>query len=107
MWVRIPGCSPSRHFSDQLAYWVIPEYATGMKLAISIPDPLAEAVDAFAKHRGLPRSRIIASAIADYLARQAPSRVTERLDAVYALERDSLDTGVAAAGRRLLRETAW
>lgn len=79
----------------------------GMKLAISIPDPIAEAVDALAKHRGLPRSRVIASAIADYLARQAPSKVTERLDAVYALERGSLDAGVLAAARQLLVESEW
>ncbi len=96
---REPGCG--------LAPRVIPEYATSMKLAISIPDPLAEAVDAFAKRRGLPRSRIIASAIADYLARQAPSKVTERLDAVYALERDAGDAGVLAAGRRLLEQSKW
>ncbi len=79
----------------------------GMKLAISIPDPLAQAVDALAKHRRLPRSRIIASAIADYLARQAPSKVTERLDAVYALDRDSLDSDILATGCRLLRESEW
>jgi metal-responsive CopG/Arc/MetJ family transcriptional regulator len=78
-----------------------------MKLAISLPDPLAEAVDALAKRRGLPRSRIIASAIADYLARQAPSKVTERLDAVYALDRDSLNRDILAAGRKLLSESEW
>jgi len=78
-----------------------------MKLAISIPDPIAAAVDALAKRRGLPRSRIIASAIADYLARQAPSKVTERLDAVYARERGTLDDSLRAAQRALLRDSEW
>ncbi len=78
-----------------------------MKVAISIPDPLAKAVDALARHRRLPRSRVIAVAIADYLARQAPSKVTERLDAVYALERGHVDPALVAAQRVLLERVEW
>ena len=78
-----------------------------MKLAISIPDPLGKAVNALAAHRGLPRSRVIATAIADYLARQSPSKVTERLDAVYALERGELDTALSAVQRKSLTHSAW
>jgi len=78
-----------------------------MKLTISIPDPLAKAVNALAAHRGLPRSRVIATAIADYVARQAPSKVTERLDAVYALEGGELDAALSAAQRKSLTRSEW
>jgi metal-responsive CopG/Arc/MetJ family transcriptional regulator len=78
-----------------------------MKIAISLPDPLADAVDAFAAAKGLPRSRVIANALVDYLARQSPSKVTERLNAVYALERDGLDAPIAESQRRQLKNSEW
>jgi len=78
-----------------------------MKIAISLPDPLAETIDALARRRGLARSRLIAAALMEYVARHAPSTVTDRLDAVYAKERGELDPALAAASEDVLHRSAW
>jgi metal-responsive CopG/Arc/MetJ family transcriptional regulator len=62
-----------------------------MKTAISIPDPLFEAGEQFAKHMGLSRSELYAVALQEYLQAHRGDRITEKLDAVYADEDSSLD----------------
>ena len=80
-----------------------------MKTAISIPNPLFEAAEAFARERGVSRSELYATAVAEYLELHAHHQVKERLDAVYAVERGGLDEGVAAMQRRSVAEDdeAW
>ena len=55
-----------------------------MKTAISLPDDLFAAVDVLARKLGIPRSRLVAEALAEYVAKHRHARVTEQLDAVYA-----------------------
>jgi len=62
-----------------------------MKTAISIPDPLFEAAEQFAKRMGLSRSQLYAVALQEYLQTHKREQVTKRLDAVYADEDSSLD----------------
>ena len=78
-----------------------------MKTAVSLPDDLFEAADALARKQGLTRSRLFATAVADYVARHRSSRVTERLNEVYATEDSSLDAGLQAAQDRTLRRSEW
>lgn len=59
-----------------------------MKTAISLPDPLFEATNAFAQRLGIPRSQVIAQALREYLEHQQQQSLTESLNAVYA-EADS------------------
>lgn len=78
-----------------------------MKTAISLPDDLIQAADALARKLGLSRSRLIATAVAEFVARHRTGRVTERLDAVYSTEDSALDPGVQKAQRRSVKRSEW
>ena len=86
---------------------VIPWYTRGMKTAISLPDELFASVDALARKLGLSRSRLIAEALAEYLAKHRTSRVTERLNAVYASDEAVVDKALQKAQRRAVRRSEW
>ena len=62
-----------------------------MKTAISIPDPLFEAAEQFAKRMGLSRSELYAVALQEYLQTHKLDQITQQLDAVYADQDSSLD----------------
>jgi metal-responsive CopG/Arc/MetJ family transcriptional regulator len=78
-----------------------------MKTAISMPDALFEAVDALARKLGMSRSRLVATAVTEYMAKHRSSRVTERLDAVYSGEASRSEAAMAKAQRRTLRRSEW
>jgi metal-responsive CopG/Arc/MetJ family transcriptional regulator len=78
-----------------------------MKTAISLPDDLFAAVDALARRFGVPRSRLVAEALAEYVAKHKGSRVTEQLDAVYSVEHSKLDEPMRRAGRRTVKRNDW
>ena len=78
-----------------------------MKIAISIPEDLFRSAEKEAKHSGLSRSALFASAVAEYLAKRQQSDVTAQLNAVYANEPSNLDKDMRAAQRRRLRQQEW
>lgn len=78
-----------------------------MKTAISIPDRLFASADTLARRLGLSRSRLYATALAEYLAKHRPSKVTERLDAVYGGQPSSMDSGLRSAQRRAVAKAEW
>jgi predicted transcriptional regulator len=78
-----------------------------MKTAISLPDELFAAADALADKLEMSRSRLIAVALAEYVARHRAGRVTERLDAVYSVEESRQEPSVRSAGARTLRRADW
>jgi metal-responsive CopG/Arc/MetJ family transcriptional regulator len=78
-----------------------------MKTAISLPDDLFEAADALARKLGITRSRLIAEALAEYVAKHRTSRVTERLDAVYANEPAIVPAPLRGAQRKVLKKSEW
>jgi metal-responsive CopG/Arc/MetJ family transcriptional regulator len=78
-----------------------------MKTAISIPDDLFTSADALARKLGISRSRLIATAVAEYLAKHRATKVTERLNAVYATERSHLDAATRRAQRRSVARSEW
>jgi metal-responsive CopG/Arc/MetJ family transcriptional regulator len=78
-----------------------------MKTAISLPDDLFKAVDALARRLGMARSRLVAEALAEYVAKHKGSRVTEQLDAVYAAEPSELDESVRRAAKRTVKRSDW
>lgn len=55
-----------------------------MKTAISIPDTEFEAAERLAKRLRVSRSQLYRRAITDFVARHAETRVTEKLNEVYA-----------------------
>lgn len=78
-----------------------------MKAAISLPDPLFAAVEQLARKRKLTRSRLIALALADYLALQEARNLTERINHVVRESEGEYDPGVKATQVRRVRKAGW
>ncbi len=54
-----------------------------MKTAISLPDNLFRQADEMASELAIPRSRLVAMALEEFIRKHRQQDVTERLDAVY------------------------
>ena len=67
-----------------------------MKTAISIDDELLQQADQTARHMGLSRSRLFATAVRDFLLRQQQEQMLLRLNEVY-------DQGLEPAEKRVLK----
>lgn len=78
-----------------------------MKIALSVPDDLFESAETLGKRLGVSRSRLYATALADYVAKHQSRMVTARLDAVYATEESRLEKPLRRAQARSLRRDAW
>jgi metal-responsive CopG/Arc/MetJ family transcriptional regulator len=78
-----------------------------MKIAISIPDELFESADALADQMGIPRSRLYAAAVAEFLAKHRNRDVTSRLNEVYADEPSGMVEAMRSAQARSLGSTEW
>jgi metal-responsive CopG/Arc/MetJ family transcriptional regulator len=78
-----------------------------MKTAISLPDDVFAASDALAKRLGMSRSALIAVALTEFMAKHRTSKISERLDAVYAAEDSRVDTATARTQRKTLRRSEW
>jgi metal-responsive CopG/Arc/MetJ family transcriptional regulator len=78
-----------------------------MKVALSIPDDLFESAETLGKRLGVTRSRLYATALADYVAKHRGRKTTERLNAVYAAEEGRLNPVVRHAQRRSLDRDPW
>jgi len=78
-----------------------------MKTAISIPDPLFEAAEQFAKRMGLSRSELYAVALQEYLQAHKREQITKQLDVVYADEDNSLDPFFVQLQGHTLSEETW
>lgn len=78
-----------------------------MKTAISLPDDLFREAESLAKSLGKSRSGLVAEALAEYVAKHRHAEVTERLNAVYAVEDGRLDPDLVEAARRILATNEW
>lgn len=78
-----------------------------MKIAISLPDDLFAQAEQFAQAAGMPRSRVYADALVEYLAKHAESSLTQQFDAVYRVQASDLSARMMAAQRRVLDDEAW
>ena len=78
-----------------------------MKTAISLPDDLFSEADLLAKRLGKSRSGLVAEALAEYVAKHRHAKVTERLNAVYAVEDGRLDPDLIEAARRTIATNEW
>ncbi len=78
-----------------------------MKTAISLPDRLFNAADALARRLGVSRSRLYATALAEYLAKHQAAKITARLDATYAAQPSDLDPALRRAQRRAVARSEW
>ena len=78
-----------------------------MKVALSIPDELFESAETLSKRLGLSRSRLYATALADFLVKHRGRKTTERLNAVYADNPSSLDPRLRRAQSRTINSERW
>ena len=78
-----------------------------MKAAVSLPDPLLDAVDELAKRLGISRSELFAVALESYLRSHRQTEVTERLNEVYREEESSLDPVMTAIQSASLPLDEW
>ncbi len=79
-----------------------------MKTAVSIPDDVFEQAETLARRAKRSRSEVYARALAEYVARHAPDRVTEAMDlALEQIHEPAREKFGARAARRPLERTEW
>ena len=78
-----------------------------MKVALSIPDDLFESAETLGRRLGLSRSRLYATALADYLAKHRGRKTTERLNAVYADKPEHVDPALRRAQSKTIGRDRW
>jgi len=78
-----------------------------MKTAVSIPDELFEEAERLARRVKRSRSEVYSRALAEYVARHAPDRVTEAMDRALDEIREPGDQFARAASRRILQRSDW
>jgi hypothetical protein len=82
-------------------------HTPSMKTAVSIPDKIFRSADSLAKRLGVSRSRLYATALADFLSRRQSQQVKERLDAIYGEEESALDPGAIKLQAKSLPPGEW
>ena len=78
-----------------------------MKVALSIPDELFESGETLSKRLRVSRSRLYATALAEFAAKHRGRKVTDRLNAVYASEDSRLPRSVRRLQSRSLARETW
>jgi metal-responsive CopG/Arc/MetJ family transcriptional regulator len=79
----------------------------GMKIAVSIPDPVFAEAELLAKRLKTSRSEIYARALRAFIGNHAPDRVTESMNHVVDAVGTSPDAFADAAARRALAKIEW
>jgi metal-responsive CopG/Arc/MetJ family transcriptional regulator len=78
-----------------------------MKVTLSLPDDLFETAESVRRRLGVSRSRLYATALAEFLAKHRSRKTTERLDAVYVGENSRLDSATRRMQKRSLTADSW
>lgn len=78
-----------------------------MKIALSIPDDLFDSGETLRKRLDVSRSRLYATALADFIAKHRGRTITERLNAVYSSEDSAIDASLKRAQRRSIGRETW
>lgn len=78
-----------------------------MKVAVSIPEDLFASAETLGKRLGVSRSRLYATALAEFLAKHRGRKVTERLNRVYGAEQSRLETQLRRLQARSIRDESW
>ena len=82
---------------------------SGMKAAISLPDPPFQAAEQLARQLGKSRSQLYAEALREYLERRRDEDITRRLNEIYDAEPElaQLDPVLDALQLEVLRKEKW
>jgi predicted transcriptional regulator len=78
-----------------------------MKTAVSIPDEVFEEAERLARRMKRPRSEVYSRALAEYVARHAPDRVTEAMNRTLTEINERADDFSRTASRRVLERSDW
>jgi metal-responsive CopG/Arc/MetJ family transcriptional regulator len=78
-----------------------------MKVTLSIPDDLFDTAESLCKRLGVSRSRLYATALAEFLAKHRGRKITQRLDAVYMSEDSRVDSATRRMQKRSLATKSW
>jgi metal-responsive CopG/Arc/MetJ family transcriptional regulator len=78
-----------------------------MKTAISLPDSLFRSANGLARRLGMSRSRLFATAVAEFIAKHREDKVAERLNDVYATGTSRMDPPLTRAQKRVLSPGEW
>ena len=78
-----------------------------MKVALSIPDDIFESAESLSKRMRVSRSRLYATALAEFVAKHRGRKVTERLNAVYADDGGRLDETARRLQQRSIDPEVW
>lgn len=78
-----------------------------MKIAISIPNDVFESAETLAKRLGVSRSRLYATALADFVAKHRGRSVTGQLNAVYGTEESRSPSRVRRLQARSVEPESW
>jgi len=82
-----------------------------MKTAISLPDELFMEAEKTANSLGIPRSRLFARALEEFIDHHRQTGITERLNETYKGSDITEEPGIAIAGlesmRKLTKNDAW
>jgi metal-responsive CopG/Arc/MetJ family transcriptional regulator len=78
-----------------------------MKTAISLPDELFASADVLAKRLKVSRSKLYATALAEYVAKHRDEQITARLNAVYRDHSGGIEPRLRSAQARSLVPDAW
>ena len=79
----------------------------GMKVAISLPDPVFRSAETLARKLGKSRSQLYAEAIAEYVGARGARALTGKLNAVYRKRPSDLDPAIKYAQLERLSREAW
>jgi hypothetical protein len=82
-------------------------YTSGMKTAISIPDPVFQETERLARRLKKSRSEVYSLALAEYVARHAPDAVTAAMDRVCDEIDPKSDEFTATVAQRALERSEW
>ena len=78
-----------------------------MKIAVSVPDGVFQEAEELARRTKRSRSEVYSRALAEYVARHAPDRVTEAMDRALTEIGEAGDGFIRTASRRVLKRSAW
>jgi hypothetical protein len=78
-----------------------------MKIALSIPDEVFASGETLGKRLGVSRSRLYATALAEFVAKHRGRKVTDRLNAVYRTEDSRLPRSLRRLQSRSLSRDTW
>jgi metal-responsive CopG/Arc/MetJ family transcriptional regulator len=78
-----------------------------MKVAVSIPEDLFDSAESLGKRLRVSRSRLYATALAEFLAKHHGRKLTDRLNQVYGAEDSRLDDRLARMQRRSVGADPW